>query len=141
LARQALGQLNGCTPARGSYEEGQFKAAQQYFENAVALEPEYRYGQLLIALALHSQYRLGFQSRANTALARKAISTYKKYLTIDPYNEKAFGYVAVLHGSSGKMSYDDSGYCNAPGSNPPQKLSAPNAISSLPATSGTVHLS
>jgi len=85
-----------------SFEEGQFKAAQQYFENAVALEPGYRYGQLLIALALHSQYRLGFQSRANTALARKAISTYKKYLTIDPYNEKAFGYVAVLYGFIGE---------------------------------------
>jgi len=85
-----------------SYEEGQFVAAQQHFEKAVALEPGYRYGQLLLAWALHAQYRPGVQSRANTALVRKAISTYKKYLTIDPYNEKAFGYVAVLYGFIGE---------------------------------------
>lgn len=85
-----------------SYEEGQFVAAQQHFEKAIALEPGYRYGQLLLALALHSQYRLGVQSRANTALARKAISTYKNYLTIDQQNEKAFGYVARLYRSIGE---------------------------------------
>ena len=79
-----------------SYEEGQFVAAQQHFEKAIALEPGYRYGQLLLAWALHAQYRPGIQSRADTALVRKAISTYKKYLTIDPQNEKAFGYVALL---------------------------------------------
>jgi tetratricopeptide (TPR) repeat protein len=85
-----------------SYEEGQFVAAQQHFEKAVALEPGYRYGQLLLAWALHAQYRPGVQSRANTALVRKAISTYKNYLTIDPQNEKAFGYVALLYRSIGE---------------------------------------
>ena len=86
-----------------SYEDGQFVAAQQHFEKAVALEPGYRYGQLLLGLALHAQYRPGIQSRANTALVRKAISTYKKYLTIDPQNEKAFGYVALLYRSIGEI--------------------------------------
>jgi len=85
-----------------SYEEGQFVAAQQHFEKAVALEPGYRYGQLLLAWALHAQYRPGVQSRANSALVRKAISTYKKYLTIDPQNEKAFGYVALLYRAIGE---------------------------------------
>jgi len=85
-----------------SYEAGQFKAAQQHFEQAVALEPGYRYGQLLLATALHFQYRPGVQSRDNIALARKAISTYKNYLTIDPQNEIAFGSVAVLYRSIGE---------------------------------------
>ena len=86
-----------------SYEDGQLVAAQQHFEKAVALEPGYRYGQLLLGLALHAQYRPGIQSRANSALARKAISTFKKYLTIDPQNEMAFGHVALLYRSIGEI--------------------------------------
>ncbi|MGI9066619.1 MAG: hypothetical protein ACR2HX_09475 [Pyrinomonadaceae bacterium] len=82
-----------------SYEAGQFGAAQQHFEKAVALDPAYRYTELLIARALHAQYRPGDQSGANIALARKAISIYKKYLTIDPQSETAFGSVASLYGS------------------------------------------
>jgi hypothetical protein len=85
-----------------SYEAGQFEAAQQHFEKAVALEPGYRYSKLLLARALHAQYRPGVQSGANIALARKAISTYKNYLTIDPQNETAFGFVALLYGSIGE---------------------------------------
>ena len=121
-----------------SYEAGHFEAAQQHFEKAVALDPAYRYSQFLLALSLHQQYRPGVQSGANIALARKAISTYRNYLTIDPQNETAFGFVALV--SSGKMSYNDSGYWNAQSSNPHQKLSAPNVISSWLASSGIVHL-
>jgi tetratricopeptide (TPR) repeat protein len=82
-----------------SYEAGQFVAAQQHFEKAAALDPAYRYTQLLLARALHSQYRMGDQSEANIALARKAISAYKNYLAIDPQSELAFGSVALLYGS------------------------------------------
>jgi tetratricopeptide (TPR) repeat protein len=82
-----------------SFEAGQFVAAQQHFEKAIILEPRYRYGQLLLARALEFQYRPGVQSRANTAIAHKAISTYKNYLTTDPQNEIAFGSVATLYGS------------------------------------------
>ena len=84
-----------------SYEAGQFKAAQEHFEKAVALDPAYRYTQLLLARALHSQYRPGDQSAVNIALARKAISTYKNYLTIDPQNETAFVSVALLSAAVG----------------------------------------
>lgn len=85
-----------------SYEAGQFEAAQQHFEKAVALDPAYRYSQFLLALSLHQQYRPGVQSGANIALARKAISTYRNYLTIDPQNETVFGLVALMYGFIGE---------------------------------------
>ncbi len=51
-----------------SFKAGDFEAAQQHFQKAVALDPTYKYTQLLLALALHSQYRPGDQSATNIAL-------------------------------------------------------------------------
>jgi tetratricopeptide (TPR) repeat protein len=118
--------LKSCTLAARSYEDGQFVAAQQHFEKAVALEPGYRYAQLLLGRALHAQYRPGNSVRGLiVALARKAISTFKKYLTIDPQNEMAFGHVALLYPLHREIELRTTlGYCNAPSSNPRQKLSA-----------------
>ena len=94
VSTRAIAELHAGARA---YEEGQFAAAQQHFAKAGALDPAYRYTQLLIARAVDNQYRRGDQSRTNTAIARKAISIYKRYLTIDPQSEAAFGSVAGLY--------------------------------------------
>ncbi len=52
-----------------SFKAGDFEAAQQHFQKAVALDPTYKYTRLLLALTLHSQYRPGDQSATNIALA------------------------------------------------------------------------
>ncbi len=85
-----------------SFKAGQFEAAQQHFQKAGTLDPTYKYTQLLLARALHFQYRLGDQSATNIALARRAIAAYKNYLAIDPQNYIAFSSVASLYGSLGE---------------------------------------
>ena len=85
-----------------SFQEGKFAEAQQHFEKAGKLDPNYKYTQLLIARALHWQYRPGVQSPANMVVARKAIAAYKDYLLVDSKSEIAFNSVAALYGSLGE---------------------------------------
>jgi tetratricopeptide (TPR) repeat protein len=99
-----MGQVN--TPAiqelhagARSFQEGKFAEAQQHFERAGKLDPNYKYAQLLLARSLQGQYRPGDQSPANLVLARKAITAYKNYLLVDSKSEIAFYSVAVLYGS------------------------------------------
>jgi len=80
-----------------SYNDGDFKAAQQHFEQAAKLDPAYKYTQLFLAVALNAEYRPGDASPSNIAFAQSAISSYKNYLAIEPQNELAFGLVANLY--------------------------------------------
>ena len=80
-----------------SYNDGDFRAAQQHFEQAAKLDPAYKYTQLFLAVALNAEYRPGDASPSNIAFAQSAISSYKNYLAIDPQNELAFGLVANLY--------------------------------------------
>ena len=81
-----------------SFQEGNFQEAQQHFEKARKLDPNYKHTQLLVGWALHHQFRPGDQSPTNLSLARKAIAAYRDYLFIDPTSEIAFNSVAVLYG-------------------------------------------
>jgi tetratricopeptide (TPR) repeat protein len=85
-----------------SFNAGYFEEAQQHFQKAQALDPAYKYNQLLLARILHFQFRPGIQSATNIALARRAIAAYKSYLTADPENDIAFGSVAALYGAIGE---------------------------------------
>lgn len=81
-----------------SFQEGNFKEAQQHFENARKLDPKYTYSQMLVAWAIQHQFRPGIESPENFGLARKAIAAYKDYLLIEPNSEIAFNSIAVLYG-------------------------------------------
>jgi tetratricopeptide (TPR) repeat protein len=85
-----------------SYNDGDFRAAQQHFEQAAKLDPAYKFTQFFLAVVLNAEYRIGDQAPSNIAFAQKAITSFKNYLAIDPQNEMAFGLVAALYGRLGE---------------------------------------
>jgi len=92
IARKNL--VDGAT----AYKERKFKAAEQYFRNAIARDPqlastEGKMAQLFLARTLHSEF---IGDRGQTQLAEQAVEEYKKVLSSDLNDQSSFKAVANL---------------------------------------------
>lgn len=92
IARKNL--VDGAT----AYKERKFKAAEQYFRNAIARDPqlastEGKMARLFLARTLHSEY---IGDRGDKPKAEQAIEEYKKVLSSDLNDQSSFKAVANL---------------------------------------------
>jgi tetratricopeptide (TPR) repeat protein len=76
---------------------GRYADAETRFRRAQALDPSYKYTQLLIARTLHAQYKSGDSSPENIARGRRAIEAYEKFLESEPASYFAIGALQFLY--------------------------------------------
>jgi len=81
-----------------AYREGNFAAAEEKFRYSYELDPEQRNAPLLIARAVHQQYKPGVPAPENVAVGEKAIAAYQTVLDRDPSNDDAYKSIVFLHG-------------------------------------------
>jgi Tetratricopeptide repeat len=74
-----------------------YASADTHFRKAQALDPSYKFTQLLIARTLHAEYKPSDRSPENISRAHAAIDAYKKYLEVDPANYLARDAVSFLY--------------------------------------------
>ena len=85
-----------------AYRERDFARAQRHFERSRDLHPAQPAIRLLIARAIHAQYRESAGSPGNAAKAREAIAAYREALASDPANEEGYQAVVTLYGAIGE---------------------------------------
>ena len=83
-----------------AYKEGKFQEAETHARLALGYNPEQKNADIFLARTIHAQFKPGVDNAANTALAQRAIDSYKLVLEKNPDNEEAFQAVAYLLGQT-----------------------------------------
>lgn len=78
-----------------------YAEAEAHFKKSLEFDPTQKTALLLIARAIHSQYRPRDKDPQNVDRARQAIEAYKRFLAADPQNDEADGAVGRLYGAIG----------------------------------------
>ena len=79
------------------YRAGNFVEAQRHAERAVLLDPSNQTALTFLARVTHQRYKLGDETPENIELARAAIATYQRILSLDWQSEEPCKAVAVLY--------------------------------------------
>jgi len=86
-----------------AYRERDYARAQRHFDRSRDLDPSQPAVRLLVARAIHAQYRVGEDPPGNTAKAREAIAAYREALANDPASEEAYQAVVSLYEAIGEI--------------------------------------
>ena len=91
----------------GAFKSGHYQQAIEFFQQAVALDPNAVNPQLYLGTALMSQWIPGVHSPENEAFARSTETEFKRVLELDPINQVALASLASLAYNSAPTLKDE----------------------------------
>ena len=79
-----------------AYKGADYAGAVEYFKKAIEQDPDWLQPQLYLATAYMNQWIPGAQSPENQQLAEQAKAEFQKVLDVEPDNESALAYLAMI---------------------------------------------